>query len=104
MTKRFSRMLKRGQTLQRSGPQKVTENSREQVSHKCGNPDHFIKFCPLWALEHKISNPEKGKDVKNEKYIPTNRKMTNQEADISMKKAFTAIGNLSEEEYKDEET
>ncbi|KAH0774146.1 hypothetical protein KY290_011283 [Solanum tuberosum] len=29
--------------------------------------------------------------------------MTNQEADLSMKKAFAAMGNLSEEESEDEE-
>ncbi|KAH0656862.1 hypothetical protein KY290_032525 [Solanum tuberosum] len=61
MTKRFSRMLKRGQTFQRRSPQKVTGSSREQVYHKCGSPDHFIKFCPLWALEHKRSNPEESR-------------------------------------------
>ncbi|KAG5580150.1 hypothetical protein H5410_050777 [Solanum commersonii] len=96
-------MLKRGQTFQRRGPQKVTGNSREQVCHKCGSPDHFIKFCPLWALEHQMSNLEKGKDVKSDKSIPTNRRMTNQEVDILMKKEFTTMGNSSEEESEDEE-
>jgi len=103
MTKRFSRMLKRGQVFQRRNPQKTNENTKEQVCHKCGSPDHFIKFCPLWALEQKRGTSKKLREVKNDKYIPSNRRMTNQEADLSMKKAFAAMGNLSEEESEDEE-
>ncbi|KAK4707041.1 hypothetical protein R3W88_033401 [Solanum pinnatisectum] len=91
-------MLKRGQVLQRRCPHKTIENSREQVYHKCGNPEHFIKFCPLWTLEHKGSTSEKAKDIKNYKYIPTNRWMTNQEVILSRKKALNAMGNMSEEE------
>ena len=51
ITKRFVRMLKRGQTFQKKAFQKPSENTKDQVCHKCGSPDHFIKFCPLWALE-----------------------------------------------------
>ncbi|KAH0688889.1 hypothetical protein KY289_016247 [Solanum tuberosum] len=86
-------MLKRGQTFQRRGPQKIAENSREHVCHKCGSPDHFLKFCPLWTLEHKRNNSDKTKDVKNDKYIPTNRRMTNQDSDL-----------MSKEESEDEES
>ncbi|KAG5599450.1 hypothetical protein H5410_030820 [Solanum commersonii] len=42
------------------------------------------------------------KDIKNYKYIPTNRWMTNQEAYLSRKKAFIAMGNKSEEDSEDE--
>ena len=89
MVKRFSQLLKRGQTFKKRSPQKNVENSREQFCHKCGSPDHFIKFCPLWALEYKKNNPGKAKE---DRYIPNNRRMTNQEADISMKKALAAMG------------
>ena len=94
-------MLKRGQTFQKKAFQKPSENTKDQVCHKCGSPDHFIKFCPLWALEQKKANFEKGKDIKNDKYIPTNRRMTNQEADLSTRRAFAAKGDLSEEEFED---
>ncbi|KAH0765386.1 hypothetical protein KY285_001257 [Solanum tuberosum] len=36
--------------------------------------------------------------------IPTNRRMTNQEVDPSMNKAFATIGGMSEDESEDEET
>ena len=55
ITKRFTRMLKRGQTFQKKASQKPSENTKDQVCHKCGSPDHFIKFCPFWALEQKKS-------------------------------------------------
>lgn len=61
MTKRFSKMLKRGQIFQRRSPQKAAENLREQLCHKCGSPDHLIKLCPLWSLEHKKNNSDKTK-------------------------------------------
>ncbi|KAK4721468.1 hypothetical protein R3W88_011701 [Solanum pinnatisectum] len=68
MTKWFSRMLKRGQVFQRRNFQKTTEKDpKEYVCHKYGSPDHFIKFCPLWGLEHKRNNPEKRKETKNDK-------------------------------------
>lgn len=102
ITKRFTRMLKRGQTFQKKTSQKPSENTKDQVCHKCGSPDHFIKLCPLWALEQKKANFEKGQDIKNDKYIPTNRRMTNQEADLSTRRAFAAMGDLSEEEFEDE--
>ncbi|KAH0737595.1 hypothetical protein KY290_036300 [Solanum tuberosum] len=73
MTKRFSRMLKKGQVFQRRNFQKTTENPRDQVCHKCGSPDHFIMFYPLKALEEKRNNSEKAKEIKNDKYIATNR-------------------------------
>ncbi|XP_069151793.1 uncharacterized protein [Solanum lycopersicum] len=97
MTKRFTRMLKRGQTFQKKTPQKSNENTKDQVCHKCGSPDHFIKFCPLWALEQKKTTSEKGKDIKKDKLIPSNRRMTTQEENLSMKKAFAAIRNSSDD-------
>ncbi|XP_069155768.1 uncharacterized protein [Solanum lycopersicum] len=104
ITKRFTRMLKRGQTFQNKASQKPSENTKDQVCHKCGSPDHFIKFCPLWALEQKKANFEKGKDIKKDKFVPSNRRMTTQEADMSMKRAFTAMGNSSDEESEGDET
>ncbi|KAG5571976.1 hypothetical protein H5410_061742, partial [Solanum commersonii] len=50
---------------------------------------------------HKRSNSKKAKDIKSDKYIPTNRQMTNQETYISMKKALVVMGNLLEEEFED---
>lgn len=44
---------------------------------------------------------KKEKVINNDKYIPTNRRMTNQEADRSTKRAFAALGDLSEEEFED---
>ena len=81
--------------------QKITENPIDQVCHKCGSPNHFVKFCPLNALEKKRNSLEKKKDINNDKYIPTNRRMTNQEADLSTKRAFAAMGDLSEEAFED---
>ena len=104
ITKRFTRMLKRGQTFQKKAFQKPSENTKDQVCHKCGSPDHFIKFCPLWALEQKKANFEKGKDIKKDKSVPSNRRMTTQEADMSMKRAFAAMGNSSDEESEGDET
>ena len=97
-------MLKRGQAFQKKTSQKPSENTKDQVCHKCGSPDHFIKFCPLWALEQKKANSEKGKDIKKDKFVPSNRRMATQEADISMKKAFAAMGNSSDEESEGDET
>ena len=101
MTKRFSKLLKKGQVFHGRNSQKTTENPIYQVCHKCGSLDHFVKFCPLKALEKKRNNLEKEKEIKNDKYIPTNRRMTNQEADLSTKRAFAALGDLSEEEFED---
>ena len=53
MIKRFSRMLKKGQVFHRMNSQKITENPIDQACHKCGSSDHFVKFCPLNALEKK---------------------------------------------------
>ncbi|KAG5586599.1 hypothetical protein H5410_047033 [Solanum commersonii] len=50
------------------------------------------------TLEHKNNNPDKAKDGKGDRDIPTNRRMTNQKADLSMKKAFDAMGGMSEDE------
>ena len=66
ITKRFTRMLKRGQAFQKKTPQKPSENTKHHVCHKCGSSDHFIKFCPLWALEQKKTTSEKGKDIKKD--------------------------------------
>ncbi|XP_027772696.1 uncharacterized protein LOC107019735 [Solanum pennellii] len=104
ITKRFTRMLKRGQTFQKKAFQKPSENTKDQVCHKCGSPDHFIKFCPLWAVEQKIVNFEKGKDIKKDKFVPSNKRMTTQEADMSMKRAFAAMGSSSDEEFEGDET
>ena len=90
-------MLTRGQVFQKKTTQKPSENTKDQVCHKCGSPDHFITFGPLWALEQKKTNSEKGKDIKKDKFVPSNRRMTTQEADMSMKRAFAAMGNSSEE-------
>ena len=87
-------MLKRGKTFQKKTPQKPNENTKDQVCHKCGSPDHFINFCPLWALEQKKTNSEKGKDIKKDKFVPSNRRITTQEEDISMKRAFAAMGEF----------
>ena len=97
-------MLKRGQTFQKKAFQKPSENTKDQVCHKCGSPDHFIKFSPLWAVEQKKVNFEKGKDIKKDKFVPSNKRMTTQEADMSMKRAFAAMGNSSEEESEGDET
>ena len=78
-------MLKRGQAFQKKTSQKPFENTKEQVCHKCGSPDHFIKFCPLWALEQKKANFEKGKDIKKDKFVPSNRRMTIHEEDMNEK-------------------
>ena len=82
ITKRFSRMLKKGKVFHIRNSQKINENPIDQVCHKCGISDQFVKFCPLKALEKKRNNSKKEKEIKNDKYIPTNRRMTNQEADI----------------------
>ena len=65
--------------------QTITKSPIDQVCHMYGSTDHSIKFCPLKALEKKMNNSENEKEIKNDKYIPTNRRMTNQEADHSMK-------------------
>ena len=94
-------MLKKGQVYHKRNSKKISENPIDQVCHKCGSPNHFVKFCPLNALEKKRNSLEKEKEIKNDKYIPTNRRMTNQEADLSTKRAFAAMGDLSKEEFED---
>ncbi|XP_069143338.1 uncharacterized protein [Solanum lycopersicum] len=47
------------------------------------------------AKKIKRTTSEKGKDIKKDKFIPSNRRMTSQEADISMKKAFATMGTHS---------
>ncbi|TMW82391.1 hypothetical protein EJD97_006046, partial [Solanum chilense] len=47
---------------------------------------------------------EKGKDIKKEKFVPSNRRITTQEAEISMKRTFVAMGNSSDEESEDDDT
>ena len=44
-------------------------------------------------MEKKRTISEKGKDIKKDKSIPSNRRMTTQEAYLSMKRAFAAMGN-----------
>ena len=63
IAKRFSRMLKRGQVFQGKNSKKKTENPIDQVCHKCGSLDHFVKFCPLKALEKKRNSSEKEKET-----------------------------------------
>lgn len=48
MTKMFQRMLRKGQSGQKKNFQRNTDKDiRDKLCHKCGSPDHFIKFCPL---------------------------------------------------------
>ena len=61
MAKRLSQLLKKGLTFKKRSSHKNVENSREQLCHKCGSPDHFIKFCPLWALEYKKKTQKRQK-------------------------------------------
>ena len=96
-------MLKSGHAFQKKTPQKSNENTKDQVCHKCGSPDYCIKFCPLWALEKKKTNSEKGKDIKKDKFVPSNRRITTQEAEISMKRAFATMENSSDEESEGDE-
>ncbi|XP_069145603.1 intracellular protein transport protein USO1-like [Solanum lycopersicum] len=86
INKRFTRMLKRGQTFQKKASEKPSENTKDQ------------------ALEQKKENFEKGKDIKKDKFVPSNRRMTTQETDMSMKRAFAAMGNSSDEESEGDET
>lgn len=62
----------------------------------------ITKFCPLKALEKKRNSSEKEKEIKNDKYIPTNKRITNQETGLSIKMAFTAMEDLLEKESEDE--
>ncbi|XP_055824625.1 uncharacterized protein LOC129893151 [Solanum dulcamara] len=99
MMKMFQRILRKGQTSQRRQSQKTTyKDLREQLCYKCGSPDHFINLCPLWTLKYKKNNPERTKEVRSDQYIPTNRRITNQKADMTVKKAFAAMENSSREE------
>ena len=61
----------------------------------------LYQVLSIKALEKKRNSSEKQKEIKNDKYIPTNRRMTNQEADLSTKRAFAAMGDLSKEEFED---
>ncbi|XP_027773725.1 uncharacterized protein LOC114077619 [Solanum pennellii] len=59
------------------------------------------KVEAITEAQKKRNSSEKEKEIKNDKYIPTNRRMTNQEADLSTRRAFAAMGDLSEEEFED---
>ncbi|XP_015075378.1 uncharacterized protein LOC107019377 [Solanum pennellii] len=59
------------------------------------------KVEAITEAQKKRNSSEKEKEIKNDKYIPTNRRMTNQEADLSTRRSFTAMGDLSEEEFED---
>ena len=62
------------------------------------------KILSTLGVEQKKVNFEKGKDIKKDKFVPSNRRMTTQEADMSMKRAFAAMGNSSDEEFEGDET
>ena len=70
ITKRFSRMLKKGQVFHGRNSQKITKNPTYQICHKCGSLDHFVKFCPLKDLDKKRNSLEKEKEIKNDKTFP----------------------------------
>lgn len=97
-----TKLLKRGQIYQQRSPQRKIDNFREPLCNKCESPDHFIKFCPLWALEYNKNNLDKTKEGKGDRYVPNNRRMTNQEANLSMKKALAVMGGMSKDESVDE--
>lgn len=102
MTKSFSRMLKIGQTSQRKNPHKTNENTKDHVCHNW-KPRPLHQFLCTLGLEKKRITSEKARVTDTDKDIPSNRRMVTQEANLSMNKAFAAMGNSSEEEFNDEE-
>ena len=60
----------------------------------------FGSLCQVLSIKSSREKDEyfgKKKEIKNDKYIPTSRRINNQEEDLSMKKDFAAIGDLLEE-------
>ena len=78
-------MLKKGQVFHGRNSKKITENPIDQLCHKCGSTNHFIKFYPLKALEKKRNSSDNEKEPRMISTFPQKKRMTNQEAGFSMK-------------------
>ncbi|KAK4717927.1 hypothetical protein R3W88_016265 [Solanum pinnatisectum] len=58
--------------------------------------------CGPWSTRK--NNPKKTKETRSDQYIPTNHRLTNQEADLYVKNAFAAMGKSSGENMIKEES
>ncbi|XP_070013530.1 uncharacterized protein [Nicotiana sylvestris] len=57
LTKRFQRMVQRNGGIPKRGSSSKARNN--DLCHRCGNPGHFIKDCPLVKQEQYKQNPNK---------------------------------------------
>ncbi|XP_070004607.1 uncharacterized protein [Nicotiana sylvestris] len=95
ITKRFQKMVKRNGGIIKKGNSSRSKNY--YLYHKCGNPRHFIKDCPLMNQEHFKYNPIKA--VKRNSVLDKHFKRK-RSADNVVKQALAAWGDSS---YESEE-
>lgn len=88
-------MFKKGQNFQQKPQRNIEKEDRDQLCHKCGSPDQFIIFFPLWAVEHKTNMGYKLKEPKRDLVLPNHRRVMNQEADLAVKRAFAVLDGCS---------
>nr|XP_016478633.1 PREDICTED: uncharacterized protein LOC107800006 [Nicotiana tabacum] len=107
LTPRFQRAIRKGSFLKKGSSsksklvEKTNNNNSADGCYKCGKKDHFIKDCPLWELEWKKKNYDKGKQQKKDR-VPGQR-MTNKAMDKIMKKAMASIQSSSTDESDDDD-
>ncbi|XP_070045634.1 uncharacterized protein [Nicotiana tomentosiformis] len=107
LTPRFQRAIRKGSFLKKGSSsksklvEKTNNNNNVDGYYKCGKKDHFIKDCPLWELEWKKKNYDKGKQ-QNKDRVP-GRRMTNKAMDKIMKKAMAYIQSSSTDESDDDD-
>ncbi|XP_047270424.1 uncharacterized protein LOC124899562 [Capsicum annuum] len=104
MTMRSQKMLRRSLNSQNRNQVLINYEKKNhvQVCHKCDSPKHFIKFCPLWTVDHKKNNQEKSKEKKKYLVLLSHKIMTKCEADVAVKRVLDKMGKSSNE-FEDEE-
>ncbi|XP_070030757.1 uncharacterized protein [Nicotiana sylvestris] len=92
LTKRFQKMVRRnGEILKRGSSSKPKTHD---LCHKCGNPGHFIKDCPLLKQDFSQNNLVKAATRNPVPFKDFKRKRS---ADNMVKQALAAWGNSSNE-------
>ncbi|XP_075104577.1 uncharacterized protein LOC142178612 [Nicotiana tabacum] len=92
LTRRFQKMVRRNGGIPKRGSSSKPKNY--YLCHKCGNPGHFIKDCPLLKQEHFKHNCDK---AAKRNPVPDKCFKRKNVADNVMKQALAAWGDSSSE-------
>ncbi|XP_070032449.1 uncharacterized protein [Nicotiana tomentosiformis] len=96
LTKRFQKMSRRNGGFPKRGSSSKPKNY--DLCHKCGNPGHFIKGCPLLKQDQYKHNTDKA--VKRN-LVPDKCFKRKKVTDNVMKQALAAWGDSSSESEED---